>query len=130
MHILIGYDGTNAAKAALKVGKKLALGLDGEVMLITSLRSAIDTTPEKIEEVRSELNDAKSIFEKAGIVCQTNLLMRGLDPGEDLVTYAAENRCEHIIIGTKRRSKIGKLILGSTAQYIILNAHCPVTSVK
>ncbi len=130
MNILIGYDGTNAAKEALKVGQKLALGLDGEVILITSLSSALDTTPEKVDEARSELNSAKSIFEKAGLVCQTNLLMRGLEPGEDLVTYAAENRCDHIVIGTKRRSKIGKLIMGSTAQYIILNAPCPVTSVK
>ncbi len=130
MNILIGYDGTNAAKEALKVGQKLALGLDGEVILITSLSSALDTTPEKVDEARSELNSAKSIFEKAGLVCETNLLMRGLEPGEDLVTYAAENRCDHIVIGTKRRSKIGKLIMGSTAQYIILNAPCPVTSVK
>ena len=130
MNILIGYDGTNAAKEALKVGKKLAIGLDGEVILITSLSSALDTTPEKVDEARSELNSAKSIFEKAGLVCETNLLMRGLEPGEDLVTYAAENRCDHIVIGTKRRSKIGKLIMGSTAQYIILNASCPVTSVK
>ncbi len=130
MNILIGYDGTNAAKEALKVGQKLALGLDGEVILITSLSSALDTTPEKVDEARSELNSAKSIFEKAGLVCETNLLMRGLEPGEDLVTYAAENRCDHIVIGTKRRSKIGKLIMGSTAQYIILNAPGPVTSVK
>jgi nucleotide-binding universal stress UspA family protein len=35
-----------------------------------------------------------------------------------------------IIIGVKRRSKVGKLLFGSNAQYVIIKADCPVTTVK
>jgi nucleotide-binding universal stress UspA family protein len=57
-------------------------------------------------------------------------LVRGLRPGEDLVQFAKENGIDEIIIGVRRRSKVGKLVFGSTAQYVILNAPCPVVSVK
>jgi nucleotide-binding universal stress UspA family protein len=53
-----------------------------------------------------------------------------LEAGEDLVQLAKENNVDEIIIGVRRRSKVGKLFFGSTAQYVILNAPCPVVSVK
>ena len=48
-------------------------------------------------------------------------------PGERL---ANENGIDEVIIGVHRRSKVGKLVFGSTAQYVILNAPCPVVAVK
>jgi nucleotide-binding universal stress UspA family protein len=58
------------------------------------------------------------------------LSVRGLQAGEDIVLLAEENKVDEIIIGVRRRSKVGKLLFGSTAQYVILNAPCPVVSVK
>jgi nucleotide-binding universal stress UspA family protein len=57
-------------------------------------------------------------------------LIRGREPGEDLVEFAAEHQAAEIIIGIRRRSKVGKLLFGSTAQFVILNAPCPVVTVK
>ena len=130
MKILVGYDSTNAAKAAVEVAKTLAFGLGAEILVVTSIKSAIEARPEGIAEAESALDYTKSVFEEAGVVCQTNLLIRGLSPGESLVTYAKHNRFDHIVIGVQRRSRVSKLVMGSTAQYVILNAHCPVTSVK
>jgi nucleotide-binding universal stress UspA family protein len=73
---------------------------------------------------------AKSLFEENGITCNTHLLIRGLGPGEDLVEFAEENKVDEIVVGVKRSSKVGKLLMGSTAQYVILKAKCPVVSVK
>ena len=54
----------------------------------------------------------------------------GLTPGEDLVEFAREHGSDEIIVGVERRSKVSKLLLGSTAQFVILNAPCPVVTVK
>ena len=53
-----------------------------------------------------------------------------LESGEDLVQFAEQNKIDEIILGIRKRSKVGKLMFGSTAQYVILNAPCPVVSVK
>jgi len=57
-------------------------------------------------------------------------LVRGLDPAEDLVAVAEQVKAEFIVIGLRRRSPVGKLILGSNAQRILLDAPCPVLAVK
>ena len=53
-----------------------------------------------------------------------------MEPGEDIVGFAKDNGADEIIIGVKSRSKVGKLLFGSTAQAVILQAHCPVVTVK
>jgi nucleotide-binding universal stress UspA family protein len=69
-------------------------------------------------------------MDQDGIRCETEQLVRGLTPGEDLVQFAEENEIDHIFVGIEKKSKTRKMLLGSTAQYIILKAPCPVTSVK
>jgi len=63
------------------------------------------------------------------IECDPELSVRGFEPGEDIVHYAEENEVDEIIVGVKRRSKVGKLVFGSNAQYVILEALCPVFTV-
>jgi nucleotide-binding universal stress UspA family protein len=130
MKILVGYDGTTSAKEALDLAKKRAKAFDAAVDVVTSMQKGTEHQREDIEQAERGLEYAKSIFEENNIACKTHLLIRGLSPGEDLVEFAAENQVDEIIIGVKRRSKVGKLLMGSTAQYVILHAHCPVTSIK
>ena len=47
-----------------------------------------------------------------------------------IMLTARDNEIDEICIGVKRRSKVGKMVFGSNAQYIILNAPCPVVTVK
>ena len=61
---------------------------------------------------------------------ETHLLVRGLSPGEDIVTFALDNEVDEIVVGLKKVSAVEKMIFGSNARYIILHAHCPVVSVK
>ena len=130
MKILVGYDGTNVAKEALNLAKSYAKVFGASVEVVSSMQKGTESERKVIEQAERGLEYAKSLFEKDGIACNTHLLIRGLSAGEDLVEFANENQIDQIVVGVKRRSKVGKLLLGSTAQYVILQAECPVISVK
>lgn len=130
MKILVGYDGSNAAKAALKLSISHATAFKAIVLIVTSRSSGEMEEVDALKEAEKKLEWAKSLFDEAGIANDTHLLIRGMSPGEDIVAFAKEQGVDSIIIGVKRRSKVGKVLFGSNAQYIILNADCPVTTVK
>lgn len=52
------------------------------------------------------------------------------DVADDLISVADQRNAQVIVIGLRRRSPVGKLILGSNAQRILLDAPCPVLAVK
>lgn len=130
MKILVGYDGSNSAKEALNLAKTHAKTFGATVDVVTSMEKGTESQREEIEQAESALEWAKSLFDEQDIPCDTHLLIRGLAAGEDLVEFAEEHQIDEIIVGVKRRSKVGKLLMGSTAQYVILKASCPVVSVK
>lgn len=130
MKILVGYDGTNAAREALSVAIKHARAFGAESEIVTSLLGGEDTGQKEIDEAEGGLVYAKEQFDSKGLKCETRLLVRGMSPGEDIVRYADENGFDEIIVGVKRRSRVGKILMGSTAQYIIIRAKCPVVAVK
>jgi len=130
MRIVVGYDGSNASKEALSVARRHALALKATVDVVTSMEKGTEQEQQAIEDAERGLEWAKAVFEEKGVPCKTHLLIRGLAPGEDLVGFANENQADMIVVGVKRRSKVGKLLMGSTAQFVILQAPCPVMTVK
>jgi nucleotide-binding universal stress UspA family protein len=130
MKILVGYDGTNSAKDALNLAKSHAKAFGASVEVVMSMQKGTESERKEIEQAERGLEYAKTLFEEDNIACNTHLLIRGLSAGEDLVEFANENEVEEILVGVKRRSKVGKLLMGSTAQYVILQAQCPVVTVK
>jgi nucleotide-binding universal stress UspA family protein len=130
MKILVGYDGSNSAKDALKLAVTHAKAFEAQVMVIKSLTGGTVTEDAEISNANDDLAEAEKILKDAGVPCETHLLVRGMQPGEDIVHFANENKVDAIIIGVKRRSKVGKLLFGSNAQYVIIKADCPVTTVK
>ena len=52
------------------------------------------------------------------------------DAAEDLIELAEDTGAAFIVIGLRRRSPVGKLLLGSNAQRVLLDASCPVLAVK
>ena len=130
MRILVGYDGSTSAKEALKLARKHALAFKSSVDIVTSMEKGTEQEQQAIEDAERGLEWAKTMFAEKGLDCRTHLLIRGLAPGEDILEFAKESKVDEIIVGVKRRSKVGKLLMGSTAQYVILQAPCPVVTVK
>ena len=48
----------------------------------------------------------------------------------ELVDLSYEETTELLVIGVRRRSPVGKLLLGSSSQRLLLDASCPVVAVK
>ncbi len=127
---MVCFDGSGASRSALRVAVKHAKAFEAKVFLVASMEKGTEDEHEAIRELETELENAKQKLISESIDCETHLLVRGLTPDEDLVSYAKEQGIDEIAIGIRKRSKVGKLIFGSTAQYLILNAHCPVITVR
>jgi nucleotide-binding universal stress UspA family protein len=100
------------------------------VILAYSMVGGPEIPRKEFERAEKELQHQEMILKEEGIPCETLLSVRGMETGEDITRIAAEKKAEEIIIGIQRTSKVGKLLFGSTAQYIILNAPCPVVTVR
>lgn len=130
MKILVGYKGTNVGKDLMDIAVKHAKAFNGMIYIVTSLIGGDKTEQQEIIDAEKNLEKAKAYFDSLGIKSETHLMIRGFEPGEDIVKFAKENKIDEIMIGVRSRSKVGKLIFGSTAQAVILDAHCPVITVK
>ena len=133
MKILLCYYDTESSSSALEITRQQARAFNAEVCVVTSLlddHKGHAFKSDEIEMRKQHLNAAHSFFAHHDIPCRTELLIRGLEPGEDIVDYAKENQFDLMVLSVRRRSRISKLLLGSTAQYLILESHCPVIAVK
>ncbi len=130
MKILVGYDGSGAAEKALELGQQHAKAFNAEIYLLTSLEQGPTLQKDDIEKVEDDLEELKRPFHSDGIHCETDVVVSHLSAGGDLVQFVQDNNIDEVFIGVKKRSKVGKLVFGSTAQYVILNSPCPVVAVK
>ena len=116
MSVVVGYVSTKEGKAALRRAAEEC-----------ALRSA-DLI--EILEIDAELDDVEARVKAAGLNVEIRHLVRGNEPAEDIIGLANEREVDLIVIGLRRRTPVGKLILGSNAQRILLDASCPVLAVK
>lgn len=118
MAIVVGHLGTPEGKEALGTAVSEAQQRGTGLLVVTSDPAA---PAEELEALQARLTSA-------GV---ENRIVAGTgDLAEDLVRTATEDDAELIVIGLRRRSPVGKLILGSGAQRILLEAPCPVLAVK
>jgi nucleotide-binding universal stress UspA family protein len=128
--IVIGYIPKPEGHAALRLGAEEAKARNASLVVVNSHRGGREFDDEDAVESESQLEQVKSELEAAGVEHEIRQLVRGMDPAEDLINVANEVSADLIVIGLRRRSPVGKLILGSNAQRILLDAPCPVLAVK
>ena len=130
MKILVGYDGSKVSDDVIKLAHEHAKAFKADVYIVTSMEQDPGLKKEDIDKAESKLEKLKTPFRADDISCEIQTSVSYQSPGEDLVRFAKENDIDEVIIGVRRRSKVGKLVFGSTAQYVILEAPCPVVAVK
>jgi len=129
MKLLIGLDESEASRHALTVAQKRARLLNAQLHILSSTGPASKRNG-KAKTLAASLEEAKMLCNACGIECHTELAETENTPAEDLLAYARNQKIDEIIIGIKRRSQLGKMIFGSTARQVIIEAPCPVLTVK
>jgi nucleotide-binding universal stress UspA family protein len=132
-NFMLCYDGTSQANKALSVAKMKSKELGAFLHVVFYLKKNVDIKGkdvDRMEKADQQLDDIRNNMKEDGISCKTNLIVSDFLCGEALIEYADQNNIDEIIVGIKRSSKVGKMVFGSTAQYIILRSSCPVLSVN
>jgi nucleotide-binding universal stress UspA family protein len=127
MGIVVGYLATQEGRAALTAAVEESQLRNLPVVVVVSSRP--DENPERRTEVETELADVARRLEAQGIRHEVRLLEGG-DVADDLISTAEDVEAHLIVIGLRRRSPVGKLILGVNAQRVLFDSPCPVLTVK
>jgi nucleotide-binding universal stress UspA family protein len=130
MKILVGYDYSTVTQEVLALAKDQAKAFNAEVHLLRSLEQNSELKPVTVQQAEQNLDQVGREFATMGLACDTHVVVSTLSAGEEIVQFAEQNSVDLIVIGVRRRSKVGKLLFGSNAQLIILTAPCPVLTVK
>ena len=128
--IVVGYVPKPEGRAALRRAAEEAKLRDMRLVVVNSHRGGREFDRDDAIESEQQLDEVRATLQQAGVEHEVRQLVRGLDPADDLVNVANEVGADIIVIGLRRRSPVGKLILGSNAQRVLLDAHCPVLAVK
>ncbi|WP_139980925.1 universal stress protein [Nocardioides litoris] len=123
MTVVVGYVPKPEGEAALDRAIEEARLRGSALVVVHSHRARGD-------EAEPDLSGVQAKLEASGVEHEVRQLVRGFEAAEDLVSVAESADAELIVIGLRRRTPVGKLILGSNAQRVLLDAHCPVLAVK
>lgn len=128
--VVVGYVATPEGEAALERAVQEAQLREARLVVVSSHRGGNDFDGEDALRVDAQNEAISARLVETGLEFEVRTLVRGFEPAEDLISLAEATASELIVIGLRRRSPVGKLLLGSNAQRILLDAPCPVLAVK
>jgi nucleotide-binding universal stress UspA family protein len=130
MKIVAGFLRSAEGRAALRRAIEEAKLRDAQLLVVHSMRGGERDELEQVLTYREEFEQLEQQLKDASIDYRLVEYARGNAPAEDLLQAAKDEGADLIVIGIRRRSPVGKLVLGSNAQDILLNAECAVLAVK
>ena len=128
MSIVVGYVPTPEGDAALTAAVAESRLRDQPLHVVNSSRG--DALADPRFATADALESVRSRLDAAGVVYELEQQVRGHEASDEVVEAADRVNATLIVIGMRRRTPTGKLITGSQAQRILLDAHCPVLAVK
>jgi nucleotide-binding universal stress UspA family protein len=128
MTVVVGYVPGGRGEAALEAALAEADRRRESLLVVNVGQPDAANDPRFLDEgERVRLAD-RLLF--AGAAFEIEQLVRGREPAEELVEAAGRVGASVLVIGVRRRTPAGKLLFGSQAQRVLLDADCPVLAVK
>lgn len=128
--VVAGFIDSAEGWAALEAGIAEARRRETSLAVIHSLTGGDRTTTEEYKESAEALDRIRQRLEDEGIEHDVHEYVRGNRPARDLLDAAEQLDAEVLVIGVRRRSATGKILLGSNALEILHDADVPVLCVK
>ena len=128
MSIVVGYIPTPEGEAAFERAVAEASKAAAKLVVVNSSRG--DAVVDQRFAQEEQVSALEQRLDAAGVEHVLLQPLRGHDAAAEVLDAADAHEADLIVIGLRKRSPVGKLIMGSTAQRILLEAHCPVLAVK
>lgn len=128
MPIIVGYVPTKEGEAALAAAIDEARLRETRLIVVNTSTGAASADNRYVTD--DQLSRVVERLTAAGIDHEVVHAVERKDPSEVIVDLARETNARLIVIGLRRRTPVGKLIMGSQAQMVLLDADCPVLAVK
>ena len=128
MTIVVGYVPTPEGEAALTAALTEAQRREEPLHIVNASRG--DSLVDSRFLSEGALAGLRERLEASGVVYEIDQKVRGHEAAEEVVEAADRVNASLIVIGLRRRTPTGKLITGSQAQRILLDATVPVLAVK
>jgi len=128
MSVVVGYTPLREGEAALTHAVREARSREIPLVVVNTSRgdSAVD---ERYVDA-DQLGALEARLTEAGVEHHVVHSMRGREASQEILEVAQQHRADLIVIGLRRRSPVGKLLMGSDAQRILLVVDCPILAVK
>jgi nucleotide-binding universal stress UspA family protein len=125
--VVVGYVPNPRGRAALEHALAEAERRGARLVVVNASRGDALVDEEYLQG--AELRQLEADLTVTGVPFELRRPI-GRDVAEELSAAAAETGAELVVIGLRRRSAVGKLLMGSAAQRILLDVDCPVLAVK
>ncbi len=126
--VVVGFVPGPRGEAALLHGIEECRRRGARLVVVNSSRG--DALVDERFVQGAELRRLEDELTVAGVPAELRQSMSGRDVAEELAEVVAETSAELLVIGLRRRSLVGKLLMGSAAQRILLDVECPILAVK
>ncbi|EGX58280.1 uspa domain-containing protein [Streptomyces zinciresistens K42] len=128
MTILVGYVPSPEGEAALRAGIDEARRRGERLLVVNTSRGDAYVDPRFAQE--PDLTQVRDDLAALGVDFDVRQVLGARDAAEEIIDLAETKQVSLVVIGLRRRSAVGKLIMGSAAQQILLGVDCPVLAVK
>lgn len=128
MTILVAYVPRPEGDAALEKGIEIAKRRDEHLLVVNASPGGLQEDPSAVngdtaEHIQKRLKDS-------GLNAEFKQFVRGNNAVDEIEALVDSMKVSVLVIGLRKRSAVGKLIMGSVAQQLLLSVPCPVLAVK
>lgn len=128
MTILVAYVPRPEGQAALAAGIDASRQRKERLMVVNA---GLGGTKEDASVASApEVERIEKMLQAAGVEGEFKQFIRGKDAAEEIQAMIEPLQVSLLVIGLRKRSPVGKLIMGSVAQELLLSVPCPVLAVK